>query len=113
MDGAFGGPAAPEVISIMTKYSLTNYPNVYKVTTPPAIDPNGRLNIDSMRKDWQFFKDTRQTDDSVTVDQVVDEFRRAGNGLAWSLCKEKSEIVSEWPLTPAHAHNLRKRTATT
>jgi NitT/TauT family transport system substrate-binding protein len=72
MDGAFGGPTAPEVISIMTKYSLTKDPNVYKVTTPPAIDPNGRLNIDSMRKDWQFFKDTRQIDRSVTVDQVVD-----------------------------------------
>jgi hypothetical protein len=25
-----------------------------------------------MRKDWQFFKDTRQIDRSVTVDQVVD-----------------------------------------
>jgi NitT/TauT family transport system substrate-binding protein len=72
VDGAFNGPNASEVISILTKYSLTKDPNVYKATTPPAIDPIGKLNVDSMRKDWQFFKDTHQIDGSVTVDQIVD-----------------------------------------
>lgn len=72
VDGAFKGPNASEVISILTKYSLTKNPDVYKATTPPAIDPDGKLNIDSMRKDWQFFKDTHQIDGSVTVDQIVD-----------------------------------------
>jgi NitT/TauT family transport system substrate-binding protein len=71
-NGVFEGPTAPEVISILTKYSLTKDPNVYKVTIPPAIDPNGRLNVESMRKDWQFFKDTHQIDGSVTVDQILD-----------------------------------------
>jgi NitT/TauT family transport system substrate-binding protein len=72
IDDAFRGPNASEVISIMTKYSLTKDPNVYKVTIPPAVDPDGKLNVDSMRKDWQFFKDTRQIDGSVTVDQILD-----------------------------------------
>lgn len=72
VNGALTGPNAPAVIAILTKYSLIKDPAVYRVTTPPAIDPNGRLNLDSMRKDWQFFKDTGQIDGTVTVDQVVD-----------------------------------------
>ena len=66
------GPTAPAVISILTKYSRIKDPAVYRITTPPAIDPNGKLNLASMRKDWQFFKDTGQIDGSVTVDQIVD-----------------------------------------
>jgi NitT/TauT family transport system substrate-binding protein len=72
VNGALDGPTAPEVISILAKYSLIKNPDVYKATTPPAINPDGRLNIASMRKDWQFFKDTRQIDGSVTVEEVVD-----------------------------------------
>src|SRR5262249_32797868 len=71
-NGALAGPAAAEVLSILTRYSLIKDPDVYKATTPPAIDPDGELNVASMRKDWQFFKETRQIDGSVTVDQVVD-----------------------------------------
>jgi NitT/TauT family transport system substrate-binding protein len=72
VNGALAGPAASEVISILTKYSLIKNADVYKATRPPAINPDGRLDIASMRKDWQFFRDTRQIDGSVTVDQVVD-----------------------------------------
>lgn len=72
VNGALDGAAAPEVIAILTRYSLIKNPDLYKATTPPAINPDGRLNLASMRKDWQFFKDTRQIDGSVTVDQVVD-----------------------------------------
>jgi len=71
-DGALAGPTAPAVISILTKYSFIKDPAVYRVTTPPAIDPDGKLYIESMRKDWQFFRDTHQIDGTVTVDQVVD-----------------------------------------
>jgi NitT/TauT family transport system substrate-binding protein len=72
VDGALTGPTASEVIAILTKYTPIKNPDVYKVTTPPAINPDGKLNLDSMRKDWQFFKDTHQIDGSATVDQVVD-----------------------------------------
>lgn len=72
VNGALDGPTAPEVISILTKYSLIKNPDVYKATRPPAIHPDGRLDVASMRNDWQFFKDTRQIDGNVTVDGVVD-----------------------------------------
>jgi NitT/TauT family transport system substrate-binding protein len=72
VNGALTGPTAPAVIAILSKYSLIKDPALYRVTTPPAIDPNGELNLASMRKDWQFFKDTGQIDGSVTVDRIVD-----------------------------------------
>ena len=72
VNGVIDGPNAPEVIAILTKYSLVKDPEVYRAATPPAINPDGKLDLASMNKDWQFFKDTGQIDGRVTVDQIVD-----------------------------------------
>jgi NitT/TauT family transport system substrate-binding protein len=71
-DGSMGGSNASEVVSILVKYSLTKDPEIHKAVIPPVIDPDGRLNVDSLRKDWQFFKDTGQIDGKVTVDSLLD-----------------------------------------
>jgi NitT/TauT family transport system substrate-binding protein len=70
--GTMSGPKAAEVVSILVKYSLTKDPEIHKAVFPPSIDPDGKLNVDSLRKDWQFFKDTGQIDGSVTVDGLLD-----------------------------------------
>jgi NitT/TauT family transport system substrate-binding protein len=72
LNGRLAGSTAPEVIGILTKYSIIKDAETYKVITPPAIRPDGKLNVDSLRKDWQFFKDTGQIDGKATVDQVLD-----------------------------------------
>jgi NitT/TauT family transport system substrate-binding protein len=54
------------------KYSVTKDAEIHKAVIPPVIDPNGKLNVESLRKDWQFFKDTGQIDGSVTVDSLLD-----------------------------------------
>src|SRR5262249_18501226 len=56
----------------LVKYSVTKDPEIHKAVVPPVIDPDGRLNVDSLRKDWQFFKDTGQIDGKVTVDGLLD-----------------------------------------
>ena len=40
-DGRLAGPNGPEVVSILTKYSALKDADLYRVITPPAIDPNG------------------------------------------------------------------------
>ena len=50
-----------------------------------AVDPDGDIDMDSLRKDWQFFKDTKRIDGSVAVDQVVDMSVAKGAGLAGAL----------------------------
>jgi NitT/TauT family transport system substrate-binding protein len=70
--GSMSGPNAADVVSILVKYSVTKDPEIHKAVIPPVIDPNGKLNVDSLRKDWQFFKDTGQIDGKVTVDSLLD-----------------------------------------
>jgi NitT/TauT family transport system substrate-binding protein len=71
-DGRLAGPNGPEVVSILTKYSALKDADLYRVITPPAIDPNGAVNVESLTKDWLFFKDTGQLDGRVAPADIVD-----------------------------------------
>ena len=65
-------PAAAAVIPILTEYSFIKNPDVYRAMRSHYVDPNGELNVASLKDAWQFFKDSGQIDGSVTVDSVVD-----------------------------------------
>ena len=41
--------------------------------TPGSIDPDGKLNLVSMRRDLQYFKDQGLIDGNVKVEDIVDE----------------------------------------
>jgi NitT/TauT family transport system substrate-binding protein len=71
-NASLSGPTAPEVIAILARYSTLKDPKIYGVITPSSIDPDGKLNLESLRKDWQFFRDTGQIDGKITPDDVVD-----------------------------------------
>jgi NitT/TauT family transport system substrate-binding protein len=71
--GKIAGPAANDVIGILTKYTAIKDPAVYRAITPNGNDPNGRLNIESLRKDLATFKEAGFVKGDVTVDRVVDE----------------------------------------
>jgi NitT/TauT family transport system substrate-binding protein len=65
-------PAASNVIPILTEYSFIKNPDVYRTMRSHYVDPYGELNVASLKDAWQFFRDMKQIDGSVTVDQVVD-----------------------------------------
>lgn len=65
-------PAADQVIPILNEYSFIKNPAVYRAMRSHYVDPNGELNVASLKNVWQYFKDTKLIDGSVTVDQVVD-----------------------------------------
>jgi NitT/TauT family transport system substrate-binding protein len=65
-------PAAEQVIPILNEYSFIKNPAVYRAMRSHYVDPNGELNVASLKNVWQFFKDSKLIDGSVTVDQVVD-----------------------------------------
>ena len=71
-DGHIAGPNADEVIKILVQYSFIKDPAVHRAIVSQAIDPNGDLNMPSLQMAWQFFKDNKQIDGSVKVDDVVD-----------------------------------------
>lgn len=70
--GKIAGPNADEVVSILVEYSHIKDPAVHRAIISHAVDPDGHVNIDSLTRAWQFFKDTKQIDGSITVDDVVD-----------------------------------------
>jgi NitT/TauT family transport system substrate-binding protein len=71
-DGRLAGPNGPEVIAILTKYSRLKDAEVYRAITPQACDPDGHVNMESLAKDWRFFKDTGQLDGKVSPRDLVD-----------------------------------------
>jgi NitT/TauT family transport system substrate-binding protein len=85
-------PAAADVIPILTEYSFIKNPDVYKAMRSHYVDPNGELNVASLKDAWQFFKDTKQIDGSVTVDSVVDP----------SFAKWASEQLGPYKKAAAH-----------
>ena len=70
--GHLRGPNAEEVIQILTQSSNIKDPAVYRAMTSHAVDPNGTVDMESLKKDWQFFKDTGQIDGKLGVDDVMD-----------------------------------------
>ncbi len=71
-DGRLAGPNAERTIAILTKYGTVKDPAIYRALVPSGLDPNGEVNMDSLRATWQFFRDTKQIDGSVTVEDIVD-----------------------------------------
>jgi NitT/TauT family transport system substrate-binding protein len=70
--GHLTGPGADDIIAILTEYSFIKDPAVHRAITSHYFDPNGQVNVAALKDAWQFFKDTKQIDGSVTVDQIVD-----------------------------------------
>jgi NitT/TauT family transport system substrate-binding protein len=70
-DGRFAGPIGDEVVQQIVV--LTGAPEaLVRRTTPVAIDPNGRLNLASMRADLAFYKTQGFIEGDISVDRVVD-----------------------------------------
>jgi NitT/TauT family transport system substrate-binding protein len=70
-DGRFAGPNADELISILTEASNIKDPAIYRAISPPGCNPDGIPNVDSLKKDFDFYKSQGWIEGNVTVDQAV------------------------------------------
>jgi len=70
--GKIAGAHADEVVAILVEYSHIKDPAVHRAIISHAVDPDGHVNMESLSYAWEFFKDTKQIDGSVTVADVVD-----------------------------------------
>lgn len=71
-DGKFAGPNAAEVIAILIQGSNVKDPALYKKMTPNGIHPDGKINLDSLARDYQFYKEQKYVDGSVKMESVID-----------------------------------------
>lgn len=71
-DGRLAGPNGEEVIAIMVKDAALKDAATYREIVSHGVDPDGRVNVASLKQSWQYFRDSGQIDGSVTVDDVLD-----------------------------------------
>jgi NitT/TauT family transport system substrate-binding protein len=71
-DGKIAGKNADEVISILTEYTAIKDPEVYRSIVPNACNPDGRVNADSLRKDFAFFNEQGLIKGKVDFNEIFD-----------------------------------------
>ncbi|MDB5593335.1 MAG: transporter substrate-binding protein [Hyphomicrobiales bacterium] len=72
VNGKLTGPGADEMVAILAKYSVIKDEKTLRTMIVHGVDPDGKLNIDSLKKDLAFFKETGDVTSNITVEQVVD-----------------------------------------
>jgi NitT/TauT family transport system substrate-binding protein len=72
-DGRIAGPNGEEVIATLTEYTFIKEAAIHRSITPAAIDPDGRMSLEGLRNDLQFFKEQKLLQDpAVTVERIID-----------------------------------------
>jgi NitT/TauT family transport system substrate-binding protein len=73
-DGRLAGPNADAVIKILTEYTPFKDEKVLRSITPTGIDPDGRVNVASLRKDMEFYQEQGLiTNKGADLNEMVDE----------------------------------------
>jgi NitT/TauT family transport system substrate-binding protein len=72
-DGHMGGPNAGDVISILSEATPIKDPAIYQSITPTGMDPDGRVNVQSLADDLHFYAEQGLIDRNFKLDQLVDQ----------------------------------------
>jgi NitT/TauT family transport system substrate-binding protein len=72
MDGRMIGPNADEIISILVASTQIKDPSIYKTITPTGMNPDGRVNAQSLAGDLRFYQEQGLIEGDVKLDQLVD-----------------------------------------
>jgi len=72
-DGRLAGPAAGQIIPILTKYTSTKDEAMFRRIVPSAVNPNGEVNMAGLKRDLAFFRELGLIESrDVSADGVVD-----------------------------------------
>ncbi len=72
-DGKLAGPAADEVIPILTKYTTLKDESMFRRMIPSWASPDGEVNLENLRKDLAFFRELGLIEKKdITADSIVD-----------------------------------------
>ena len=71
-DGRMTGPNADEVIAILSESTPIKDPAIYKAITPTGMNPDGKVNVQSLADDLAFYKEQGLITGDIKADQVVD-----------------------------------------
>ena len=72
-DARLAGPGAEEVVEIIARYSTIKDKVVLRSIIPHYVDPDGKVGVESLRKDWDYYKAAKLVQGDVTIDQLIDD----------------------------------------
>jgi len=71
-DGRLAGDNAEEIIQVLTEYTPIKDPQVYRTIVPNGIDPDGKVNIPTLKEDYEVYKMQGWIEGAATVEDVID-----------------------------------------
>jgi NitT/TauT family transport system substrate-binding protein len=71
-DGRMIGPNADEVIAILSESTPIKDAAIYKAITPTGMNPDGKVNVESLVQDLAFYKEQGLIQGDVRLEQLVD-----------------------------------------
>jgi NitT/TauT family transport system substrate-binding protein len=71
-NGHMIGPNADEVIAILAASTPIKDPAIYKSITPTGMNPDGKVNVQSLADDLAFYKEQGLITGDIKAEQVVD-----------------------------------------
>ena len=72
-DGMMQGPNADEVIAILAESTPIKDPAIYKSITPTGMNPDGKVNLQSLKDDAAFYREQGLITGDIRVEDVVDD----------------------------------------
>ncbi len=66
------GPKGEEVLAILREFIPIRNNDLYRTMIAAACDPDGAINLPSLREDFDFFKRSGLIEGNVTVEGAVD-----------------------------------------
>jgi NitT/TauT family transport system substrate-binding protein len=70
--GHLAGRTANDVIPILTKYTAIKDPAVFRKIVPNGLDPDGKINLESLANDARVFQEAGLTSGEISASAVVD-----------------------------------------
>ena len=70
--GRLQGPGGEEIVAILAKCTVIKDPAVLRNMVMHGANPDGKMNLDSLRKDLVFFKESGDVTSKIEVEQVYD-----------------------------------------
>jgi NitT/TauT family transport system substrate-binding protein len=71
-DSRLAGPNAEEIIAVLTESTAIKDPEVYRTIVPNGVDPDGRIDIATLREDQALYRKQGWMESNTTVEQVLD-----------------------------------------
>jgi len=72
VNGRLAGPNAADVIAILVKYTVLKDAALYRKIAPSELDPDGRVNVDSLRESLEFFQQRGTVKGQLEMSTLVD-----------------------------------------